>query len=97
MLNNGDDQIDIKKLNRGKKFSKLYNFSKYDRRFFNKMKLWIKSEINLTRANFLSTIFHSFNTNDLLYENDIIEPLSNLLSKPDVGLSDSVPGPLLTK
>ena len=47
MLNNGDDQIDIKKLNRGKKFSKLYNFSKYDRRFFNKMKLWIKSEINL--------------------------------------------------
>ena len=81
MLNNGNNQIDIKKLNRGKKFSKLYNFSKYDRRFFNKMKLWIKSEINLTRANFLSTIFHSFSTNDLLYENDIIEPLSNLLSK----------------
>ena len=81
ILNNGNDQIDMKKLNRGKKFSKLYNFSKYDRRFFNKMKLWIKSEINLTRANFLSTIFHSFSTNDLLYENDIIEPLSNLLSK----------------
>ena len=81
LKNNKDNITNIYKMNRGKKFSKLYNFTKYDRRFFNKMKLWTTSEINLTHGNYLSLIFQSFSLNELLNVNDIIEPLIQLLSR----------------
>ena len=76
--------IDLDMINRGKKFSKLYNFTKYDRRFLSKMKMLMVSEIVLTPGNFLSVIFNSFSVHDLLHVKDIKEPLLVLLSKlPD--------------
>ena len=50
MANKG---FNLDMINRGKKFSKLYNFTKYDRRFLSKMKVWMVSEIVLTPGNFL--------------------------------------------